>query len=99
MMSAKIEEAMKGLRAFMFENVYQNPAAKGEETKAVSMLQSLYSFFIGHIDRMSSEYVELIRTGGEDERRVVCDYISGMTDQYASWVFNDLFVPGAWKRF
>ena len=99
LMSEEIEEAMKGLRAFMFENVYQNPAAKGEETKAVSMLQSLYDFFIRNIDRMSSEYVELIRTAGEDERRVVCDYISGMTDQYANWVFNDLFVPGAWKRF
>ena len=98
-MSEKMEKHMKDLRSFMFEHVYRNPGAKGEEQKAISMLQSLYSFYIKHIDKMSDEYIQLIRLRGESEERVVCDYISGMTDQYASWVFNDLFVPRAWKQF
>ena len=29
--------------------------------------------------------------------RVVCDYIAGMSDGYAIAVFEELFVPQAWK--
>ena len=30
---------------------------------------------------------------GEPEERVVCDYISGMTDQYSLEKFKDIFIP------
>ena len=30
---------------------------------------------------------------------VVCDYISGMTDQYAISLYRRLFIPQAWKVF
>ena len=98
-MSPGMEEDMQGLRSFMFDHVYRNSVAKGEEYKAVSMLQSLYRYYIEHEDKMSGEYVSLIRDRGEERERVVCDYIAGMTDQYACWVFNELFVPGSWKEF
>ncbi len=41
-MSGEVEEANSGLRRFMFENVYLNPKAKGEEDKAVHMIEQLY---------------------------------------------------------
>ena len=34
---------------------------------------------------------------GTDEGRVVCDYISGMTDQYAITKFKEYFVPLEWQ--
>jgi dGTPase len=34
---------------------------------------------------------------GEEEERVVCDYIAGMTDQYAIAKFSEYFVPKAWQ--
>ena len=35
----------------------------------------------------------------EDGReRAVCDYIAGMTDQYAVDTFRRLFIPQAWSR-
>ena len=34
---------------------------------------------------------------GEKQDRVVCDYIAGMTDQYAIAKFNEYFVPLAWQ--
>ena len=34
---------------------------------------------------------------GESWERVACDYVSGMTDDYAIKCFKDLFVPAAWK--
>ena len=33
---------------------------------------------------------------GQEKERVVCDYIAGMTDQYAMQAFADLYIPKAW---
>ncbi len=95
-MSTDMEESMKQLRAFMFAHVYTNPVAKGEEDKAVGMIQSLFAYYSGHIEQMTEEYIDLIRDKGEDEQRVVCDYIAGMTDQYAREKFMELFIPKSW---
>ncbi|MBR4753731.1 MAG: deoxyguanosinetriphosphate triphosphohydrolase, partial [Lachnospiraceae bacterium] len=45
LMTPDIEEAMKGLRAFMFENVYTNPKAKAEEKKARELIIELYEYY------------------------------------------------------
>ena len=95
-MSEDMEESMMRLRAFMFEHVYTNPAAKGEEEKAIRMIQSLFEYYSCHVDQMTEEYIDLIRYKHEDERRVVCDYIAGMTDQYAREKFMEHFIPKSW---
>ena len=96
LMSPAMEKQMHGLRTFMFEHVYSNPKAKGEEEKAVSMIQSLYRYYIAHPRQMTGEYVRLMEKG-EPAERVVCDYIAGMTDQYSIQTFNSLFVPNSWQ--
>ena len=95
-MSQRTEDTMQALRSFMFEHVYKNPVAKGEESKAVSMLQELYNYYTLHTDEMPDEYRYLIHEKQEKQERVVCDYIAGMTDQYAIDKFTELFVPKAW---
>ena len=81
----------------MFENVYLNPVAKGQEYKAESMIKSLYEFYLKNPDRMPDEFIHLIRNLGELPERVVCDYISGMSDQYSVQKFEEEFVPKFWK--
>lgn len=96
-MSNEIENAMKGLRKFMFENVYSNNVAKGEEFKAKSMLKSMYEYYMEHINELPEEYIYMISDKGQKEERVVCDYIAGMSDQYAVAQFEQIFVPFFWK--
>ena len=43
-MSEPVEKAMQDLRRFMFDNVYHNPTAKGEEDKAVHMIEQLFEY-------------------------------------------------------
>ena len=86
------------MRAFMFERLYTNPAAKSEEGKAEDMVQKLYEYYILHPEEMSREYTELIASG-EDLPRIACDYISGMTDQYARATFEAKFIPRAWEKY
>lgn len=96
-MSKEMEEAMFDLRKFMFSNVYQNPVAKAEETKAQRMLSQLFEYYMEHFDKIPDKFLRLAKTEGEEKDRVVCDYISGMTDQYAVSCFYELFMPQAWQ--
>ena len=43
------------------------------------------------------EYVDMLENRGESLEDVVCDYISGMTDQYAIQKFQEYFVPKSWS--
>ena len=96
-MSPHMETTMQELRKFMFANVYYNPVAKHEEGRAMGLLQTLYEYYEKHVDEMPEEYLMLIEEKGEQKERVVCDYISGMTDQYSIQKFTELFVPKSWN--
>ena len=85
-----------GLRKFLFEHVYQNPAAKGEETKAKAMIEQLFFYYMEHIELLPEKYLRM-RDAGETDQRIICDYISGMTDQYAITKFSEYFMPQAWQ--
>ena len=95
-MSDDCYSAFMDLHSFMFTAVYTNPVCKGEESKAVGMLEKIYSYYIEHIDEMPEEYISIAQTDGKE--RAVCDYIAGMSDTYALKVFNKLFVPMCWHE-
>ena len=84
------------LRAFMFENVYKNDVAKKEEVRTHRMLEQLFEYYVENIDSIPTKYINMINEG-EAKARVVCDYIAGMTDQYAVSKFNEYFMPKAWE--
>lgn len=96
-MSEEIQNAMMGLRSYMFDSVYTNPVAKREEVKAHEMLRQLFEYYLHHIDQLPVEFKYLIQQCGENEEQVVCDYIAGMSDQYSVSTFQNIFVPKSWK--
>ena len=65
----------------------------------IPMLQELYGYYIGHPDAMGSEYYAMIAEKGEKPERAVCDYISGMTDQYSIAKFKQIYVPRSWEKY
>ena len=96
-MSEKMDQALKGLRAFMFERVYINSAAKAEEGKAEYMIDQLYEYFIHHVEELPGEYVKMISDSSSTVSRVVCDFIAGMTDRYAVMMYQNLTIPRTWS--
>ena len=96
--SPEMAEAMKLLRELMFANVYRSSVAKKEEVKAKRMLTELYEYYTEHPDQLSGEYQRLIERG-EKKEQVVCDYISGMTDQYSIHKFQEIYVPKSWAVY
>lgn len=95
LLSPKVGQALKDLRAFMFENVYRNPVAKGEESKARDLLKRLYEYYITYPERLPEDFQPQLSFDGME--RTVCDYIAGMTDHYAMDKFSEIFVPAGWN--
>ncbi len=98
-MSEDILEGMRELRRMMFRNVYENPVAKKEESKAMEMLTQLYGYYLAHPEAMSEEYRFLISRKNVPVDMAVTDYISGMTDQYSMDRFREIFIPVSWEVF
>ena len=96
-MSPKVQSAMSGLRQYMFESVYTNPTAKSEEVKANKMLKEMYEYFMEHFEEIPEDFRRIEAVHNESNERVVCDYLAGMSDQYAVNIFKRIFIPVSWK--
>lgn len=94
LMSDDFWDLFNDLHDFMFVAVYKNPVCKGEEVKAVAMLEQIYAHYTKHPEEMPEQYVGIAENEGVD--RAVCDYIAGMSDNYSVKIFNQLYVPKFW---
>ena len=94
-MTPQLEQTMLALREFMFERVYRNPIAKSEESKAKLIIKELYDYYFEHPEKLPPDYLPLLERDGK--ARAVCDYVAGMTDKYAVYKFEEIFIPTAWS--
>ncbi len=96
--SPDIRDAMMEIRELMFRTVYTDSVAKAEEVKVTRMLEQMYHYYLEHPQDLTDEFHMLLEEG-EPKEKVICDYISGMTDQYCIHCYNRLFVPKSWDVF
>lgn len=92
-MSDRVKGAMGELRDFMFKTVYVNSRAQEENHKSQRVISMLFETFMEKPSLMGDVYSDIERFGLE---QTVCDYIAGMTDNYAIHKFNEIFVPKIW---
>lgn len=86
-MSEECSFYLNKLRDWMFGNVYLNSIAKSEETKAKNLIKQLYSHYCEILkDKFGSDNLNAIE-------RTASDYIAGMTDRYALFKFEEIFLP------
>lgn len=97
-MSEDVNYAMTNLRKYMFRSVYTNPKAKSEEKKVTKMLTEMYKYFLNNFDEIPEDFRTIESTRNESNERVVCDYIAGMSDQFAVNTFKKIFIPASWKN-
>jgi len=89
--SAEVSEALRELKTFNYEYIYQNPKIKGEEHKIGRLFELVFDVYLedfrkerrdsavfgGFLEDMSRDYLE-----GNSPAEVVRDFIAGMTDDY-----------------
>ncbi len=93
-MTDEFFDAMMELRTFMFQNVYTSKAARGEENKAQSIIMTLFETFSQSPETLQKNGMSSVVFHNEQD---VTDYIAGMTDNYAIYVFENLFIPRGWR--
>lgn len=94
-MSPEMQQVFDLFHDFMYEAVYRNPTAKGEESKVYGILAGIFRHYQQRPERLPEEFKAIAEADGLD--RAVCDYVAGMTDSYAISVYGDLFIPAAWS--
>ena len=98
-MSDEVKNAMRKLREYMFESVYTNKKAKGQEEKAERLIEQLFLYYQKHLELLPQEFILRMEQSMEPVYRVVCDYIAGMTDRYAVSKYKELMIPSAWSVY
>lgn len=95
-LSGEMGAAIYALRDFMFQAVYENPVVRAELDKAKGILRSLYAYYL---DNTEEAFRDVPIPRDTEKHRLVCDFIAGMTDQFALMTYEKLYLPQQWKVF
>ncbi len=92
--SDELKSKLRGLRAFLFENVYRHHRVNRARSQAKRVVRALFELYLNEPEVLQPEWRIACEAAGDDEARrarVVCDYIAGMTDRYALREYARLF--------
>jgi dGTPase len=89
--SAQMAREEKELKSFLFAKVYRSPEVMRPVEIAERLVGELFDAYMAG-ERMPVEWEEIVAKGQLGSRaRVVCDFVSGMTDPFATTTYNRLF--------
>ena len=71
--------------------IYIRAHIKGGEDKAKFVLSQVFDYFYRNPDKLPDFYKNIAKEEGLYQG--VADYISGMSDDYCLYLFNDIYVP------
>lgn len=85
--SPALADKVAQLRAFLYQKFYQHPQILAHNREAEEILRKLFAYFTKHPEKTlgSSTY-----TKDQPVEVSVCDYIAGMTDQYALQMIKNI---------
>jgi dGTPase len=88
-------EDFKALKRFLFDQVYKSPQVCIMNEKGRLILTRIFRHLEKRPEMLPKTlFVQIGRVGGgEAHRRVIVDYISGMTDRYAMDLYQMMFEP------
>ena len=89
-MSDEVREATEILRRFLFNRVYLSEEQKVERDKAKRLVKS---YIFSAESRYPGKGYKLYQKGASDLEQSVCDFISGMTDRYALYIYQNTSFP------
>ena len=95
-LSNKMLEIMTEMRGFLFEKVYELDSMKREFVKAKKILLELYEFYLKNAKIFEKDIGDFGNKNDVLDRRV-CDFIAGMSDEYALYKYNEYLMPARWR--
>ena len=79
------------IKDFLYEKMYRHWKVNRLRFKASKIIQDLFFTFFKHPEILPDDWGKSVKALDEKERaRLICDYIAGMTDQYAIMEYQKL---------
>lgn len=93
--SPEFKKKVKGLKRTLYDKLYMHRNVRRGMEKSTRFMSEMFERYISEPYLMPGGFHKRVQEG-ENEYRVVCDYISGMTDRYALEQYKKLFDPDTW---
>jgi dGTPase len=94
-MSDKVLEATDKLRNYLYQEVYTDKRIRSQAMKAERVVQELYSYFLDNPKMVLEEYSYIMNKF--EKERLICDFISSLSDREALSLYKELFLPKSWR--
>ncbi len=94
-MSDGMVEATDRLKKFLWESVYTRPELLDDRKKVEGIISGLFEVYMTG-DTALHEMVGYVPDESKRRARLVCDYIAGMTDRFATEQYIKHFLPSSY---
>lgn len=84
---------LKALKSFVMNRVIKTPEVQVLEYKGQQIILKIFEVLRENPSRLLPKNTLNAYQNAENKNRVLCDYISGMTDSYATKLYHKLFTP------
>lgn len=95
--SNQMTQMKKELKVFLFERFYRNDRVTRIEDIANQTIKGLFKYYSNDLSLMPGHFKRKAKKSG-DKYRVICDYISGMTDRFIIEEYRKLRFGKRWKQ-
>lgn len=95
-LSEEAQQALRELKKTVYDKVIEIPEVQTLEYRGQQIIMQIYDAIASDPARLLKDNFKFIwekATKGTEKLRTICDYISGMTDEYAIRLYERLFVP------
>ncbi len=82
--SHEVDEQKARLEDFLHENFYNHPLVREKTKLWQERLKQLFEAYRKDPARLPDDHRARVNTEGETLERVICDYVAGMTDRFAT---------------
>lgn len=91
--SGEMAQIKNQLEAFLRTSFYRHYRVTRMAEKCKRFLSEMFTAYVEDSRLLPTRYQELIATGTQTPRRIVADYVAGMTDRFAEQEYQKLFQP------
>ena len=88
-MSNSMKKDRDTISEFLSINVYNHKKLKAKRLEVEVIIEKLFKYFSKNFNKLPKDWS--IQEKYEDKHRIICDYISGMTDRYAFKLYKSIY--------
>ena len=88
-MSDNMKNECMEIRNFLYENVYNHPKLLEKKINSENIIFKIFEYYDKNFEKLPKDW--LSQDKYEIKQRIICDYISGMTDRYASNLYRSIY--------